>query len=259
MKKSYCKNFTALLVSEPSQTNDMLVARARCKQWDCDYCARINQRMWRGYLNNRIAKIGGDWSFMTLTAHPSAHKHGWTLANLRDAWKPVYDAIRYLRREQKPIEYIRLFEQHKTGEYHIHCLWRLWLPTPFRHMDWLSDTAAKNGLGWRVDWRQIERGTEAQKVAMYITKYMTKDAQGMMNMPKGLRRIQTSQGIGAMKPVGSADEWRLRSGIYSEDVRDHDKVIDVSTGELITEQYFKWNWIYPQEYQDIDENNNLGV
>lgn len=258
MKKSYCKNFTALLVSEPKKTNDMLVARARCKMWSCDYCARINQRMWRGYLNKRIDELGGVWSFMTLTAHPAAHQGGWTLYNLRDAWKPVYDAIRYLRREQKPIEYIRLFEKHESGEFHIHALWRLHLPTPFRHADWLKIIATKNGLGWRVDWREIERGTEAQKVAMYITKYMTKDAQGMMDMPKGLRRIQTSKGIGALKSEGSEDDWRMKSGIYEDDVDNHDSVIDVSTGEIVTKDYFKGNYIYPMEYQDSDDELTFG-
>jgi hypothetical protein len=253
MKKSYCKNFTAVLVSEPQNTNDMLVARARCKKWDCDYCARINQRMWRGYLNSRINELGGQWSFMTLTGHPAAHKNGWTLANLRDAWKPVYDKIRNSFAAQKPIEYIRMFEKHKSGEFHIHVLWRIDL-NPFTEMnDWLKDAATSHGLGWRVDWRAIPQGTEAQKIAMYITKYMTKDAQGLGNMPRGLRRIQTSQGIGAMKPVGSDDVWRVKSGVYEEDVKHHDHVIDVSTGELITDKYFRFNWIYPQEYQDADD------
>jgi hypothetical protein len=215
--------------------------------------------MWRGYLNKRIEELGGEWSFMTLTAHPSAHTHGWTLANLRDAWKPVYDAIRYLRREQKPIEYIRLFEKHKSEEFHIHALWRLWLPSPFRHERWLKDIATKHGLGYKVDWQPIERGVEAQKIAMYITKYMSKDHQGLMTMPKGLRRIQTSQGIGAMKPEGSEYNWRIKSGIYEQDIIEHNHVVDVSTGELITRSYFKFHDIYPDEYAEIDEIERLGV
>lgn len=195
---------------------------------------------------------------MTLTAHPAAHKNGWTLANLRDAWKPVYDAIRYLRREQKPIEYIRVFEKHKTGEFHIHVLWRLWLPTPFKHLDWLSDTAAKRGLGWRVDWQQIDTGHEASQIARYITKYMSKDAQGMMEMPRGLRRIQTSQGIGALKKPPSDEKWWFEPVVRVGDVLDHDKTIDVSTGEIIKLKYFDTYSYYPQ-HERIDDDLDIVV
>lgn len=256
--KSYCRNFRAILATNPPGTGEMLVARARCGMWDCDYCARVNQRMWRGYLNKRIADLGGNWSFMTLTAHSAAHKHGWTLANLRDAWKPIYDKIRNSFSAQKPIEYIRLFEVHKSEEFHIHVLWRIDLE-PFTEMnDWLKSVVTANGLGWKCEWKAIERGAEAQKIAMYITKYMTKDAQGMMKMPKGLRRIQTSQGIGAMKPEGSEHVWRLKSGVYEYDVLENNRVTDVSTGEVITEKYFKFHDVYPPEYDEQKYIDQLG-
>lgn len=259
MRNIYCPKFKAILVTNPPGTGDMLVARSGCDQWSCEVCSVKLQRMWRGYLNRRIADLGGSWSFMTLTAHPAAHANGWTLHNLRDAWKPVYDQIRYAFSTQKPLEYIRMFERHKSGEFHIHVLWRLNLD-PFSDMnDWLKDAATSHGLGYKVDWKALPQGIEAQKIAMYITKYMSKDAQGMMDMPKGLRRIQTSQGIGAMKPEGSEHVWRVKSGIYLPDVLEHNNVVDVSTGELITEKYFKFHDIYPDEYAAIDEIENLGV
>lgn len=255
----YCPNFKAILVANPANTGDMLVARAGCDQWSCPVCSKKLQRMWRGYLNSRIAELGGNWSFMTLTAHSAAHENGWTLANLRDAWKPIYDKIRNSFAAQKPIEYIRLFEKHKSGAFHIHVLWRLDLD-PFTEMnDWIKSVVTANGLGWKCEWKAIERGTEAQKIAMYITKYMTKDAQGLGDMPKGLRRVQTSQGIGAMKPPPSEYQWRVKSGVYREDVVDHNKVVDVSTGEIISLQYFKFHDIYPDEYAAIDEIEKLGV
>jgi len=259
MERKSCPNFRALMVANPPNTGNMLVARAGCDQWSCEVCSRKLQRMWRGYLNRRIAEIGGQWSFMTLTAHPAAHEHGWTLHNLRDAWKPVYDAIRYACRDQKPIEYIRLFEKHKTGEFHIHALWRVLLPFGDDSERWLKGIATAHGLGYKVDWRQTPEGTEAQKVAMYITKYMSKDAQGLMTMPKGLRRIQTSQGIGAMKPEGSEYVWRIKSGVYEPDVIEHNVVVDVSTGEVITPDYFKFHLIYPEEYDEIDTIERMGV
>lgn len=202
--------------------------------------------MWRGWLNARIEALGGMWSFMTLTAHPSAHAHGWTLHNLRDAWKPVYDAIRWRYQRFKPIEYVRVFEKHKSGEYHIHVLWRLPQHPPYNDREWLKATAAAHGLGWRVDWQGIDVGGETTAIARYITKYMSKDAQGLMDMPKGLRRIQTSQGIGALKPPPSDEEWFVRSGIYPHDLRLWETVRDVSTGYTIEGDYFDEFNYYPE-------------
>lgn len=193
---------------------------------------------------------------MTLTAHPAAHEHGWTLANLRDAWKPVYDAIRYRYSEHKPIEYVRVFEHHKSGEYHIHVLWRLPQMPPYNDREWLKDVATSHGLGWRVDWQGIVHGGETTKIASYITKYMSKDAQGMMDMPKGLRRIQTSAGIGALKPPKSDEEWFVRSGIYPPDLVRFETVKDVSTGYVIDEAYFKEFAYYPEH---VDHARALDV
>jgi hypothetical protein len=202
--------------------------------------------MWRGYLNARIAELGGKWSFMTLTAHPAAHGYGWTLANLRDAWKPIYDAIRYRWRHQKPLEYIRVFEQHKSGNYHVHVLWRIELHPPYEPIRWLAETATHHGLGWRVDWQPIDTGGETNAIARYITKYMSKDAQGMMTMPRGTRRIQTSQGIGAMKPPKNEEEWWLKTGIYPADLDRYEQIKDVSTEYIVTADYFKEFAYYPE-------------
>lgn len=148
------------------------------------------------------------------------------------------------------MEYVRVFEKHKTGEFHIHLLLRAVVLDEKKDIRWLKDTATKHGLGYKVDWQNIEHGGETTKIASYITKYMSKDAQGMMDMPKGLRRIQTSTGIGALKPPKSDEEWFVRSGIYPRDLMQFDEVRDVSTGYVIEEVYFKEFAYYP-EHVDI--------
>jgi len=84
---SFCPNFKNVLLCEKNGGADLMVLRARCKRWDCEYCAPINQAHWRKHLDTRIEALGGKWSFMTLTAHAKAHEYGWTLANLRDAYE----------------------------------------------------------------------------------------------------------------------------------------------------------------------------
>ncbi len=231
-----------------------MVLRARCGQWSCAFCAPINQSQWRKHLTKRIDDLGGRWSFMTLTAHQAAHANGWTLANLRDAYKPIYDAIRYNFGAQKPLEYVRVFEQHQSGEFHIHMLWRINLE-PFSEMNlWLKDLVTRNGLGWRCEWKAAYEGSSVHGIAHYVLKYMTKAGQGGMEMPKGIRRIQTSQGIGAMKPERSKEGWKLSSGVYRGELRYYERVIDVQTGHVVTDSDFKGWRVYPPELDTEDDN-----
>lgn len=244
---SFCPNFKMVLLAENDDKSKLLMLRARCKQWSCAYCASANQTQWRKHLNERIGELGGQWSFMTLTAHAAAHAGGWTLHNLRDAYKPVYDGIRNAFSRQKPIEYVRVFEKHQSGEFHIHILWRIDLD-PFTEMnDWLKALVTKHGLGWRCEWKAAQRGSSAAGITRYMTKYMTKLKQGGMEMPKGIRRIQTSQGIGALKQHKSPQGWRASTGVYKGELKYYDEVIDVNTGHIVTPRDFRGWSVYPPE------------
>jgi len=251
---SFCPNFKQVLLAENDDKTKLLMLRARCKQWSCEYCAPMNQTQWRKHLNERIGELAGEWSFMTLTAHSAAHAGGWTLHNLRDAYKPIYDSIRYNFASQKPIEYVRVFEKHKSGEFHIHMLWRINL-SPFTEMnEWLKNLVTHNGLGWRCEWKAARQGTNTAGITRYITKYMTKSAQGGMEMPKGIRRIQTSQGIGALKEQSNKMGWRASLGVYKGELKYYEQIIDVNTGHIISESDFKGWSVYPKQL-DIDFNS----
>jgi len=250
---SFCPNFKNVLLCEKNGGKELLVLRARCGMWSCAHCAPINQGLWRKHLVKRIDALGGKWSFMTLTAHQAAHAGGWTLHNLRDAYKPIYDAIRYNFGTQKPIEYARVFEKHKTGEFHIHILWRIDL-SPFSEMNaWLKDLVTRNGLGWRCEWKAAYEDSSVHGIAHYVTKYMTKSAQGGMDMPKGMRRIQTSHGIGAMKPERSKEGWYAAAGVYRGELKYFDRVIDVQTGHIVTATDFRGWAVYPPELDRTDD------
>lgn len=258
-----CKNFTGIVVTEPPNSNDMLVARLRCKQWSCDYCAHVNQVMWRSHIIKRIAALAGTWTFITVTAHESAHKAGKTLENLRDGWNKLYHRLRRKFADQKP-EYVRVFEKHKSGKFHIHAIVRVdpheenkeYKTAPKFRLPgltkWLKKNARECGLGFQAHAVKIPDNGTGTLVAAYITKYMTKSAQALGEMPKGLRRIQTTQGIGACKPDVAKHDWRIRAGVYLPDVQEHDHVTDISTGEVVPEYYFK-TYLYWPEHASSEE------
>lgn len=249
---SFCPNFKHVLLCEKNNGADLMVLRARCGMWSCEYCAPINQAHWRKHLDARIEALGGKWSFMTLTAHQEAHKGGWTLVNLRDAFKPVYDGIRNNFATQKPIDYVRVFEMHLSHEFHIHMLWRINLE-PFTDMDkWLKELVTHHGLGWRCEWKAAYENSSTPAITRYVTKYLTKAGQGAIEMPKGIRRIQTSHGIGALKKEKSDDGWHLASGVYRGELKFYERVIDVSTGHLVTERDFRGWTVYPPELDKED-------
>lgn len=262
MPKPRCKNFSSLLVTEPDHTNDMLVARARCKQWSCEYCARVNQVIWRSWIIKRIAELGGKWVFVTITAHEKAHKAGRSIENLRDGWNKLYHRLRRKYTPQKP-EYVRVFEKHQSGQFHIHAIIRIdpsednkeYKTSPTSRLPqltrWLKSNARECGLGYQCHAVKIPDNGSGTLVATYITKYMTKDAQNLGDMPKSLHRIQTSNGIGAVKPDAPKYGWRLRAGVYKPDVTEHDKVVDISSGEVIPEYYFK-TFLYWPEHEIFD-------
>lgn len=254
MKKSSCQNFIGIAVAEPENTSNMLIARLRCKMWSCEYCARVNRNIWRTHIIKRIGAIGGKWCFITLTAHENAHKYNKTLENLRDGWKTLYDRLRRYFAGAGKLEYVRVFEKHKTGRFHIHAIIKADVASDKEFKRWLKKNARECGMGYQADAKSITGDGSALLVASYICKYMTKDAQSLGDMPKGIRRIQTSQGIGAAKPTVTDEDWRIKAGVYLEEIQSHEKVIDVSTGEVVSEEYFEKYYYYP-EHDEIDRNS----
>src|ERR1044072_6889789 len=99
-----CENFRGLAVVDGDDDTPLLVARLRCKMWDCEYCATKNRSIWRAHIIDTVNKLGGNWLFMTITAHRNAHRVGKTLINLKNAWKRLYDRLRY-KFKGKKVEY----------------------------------------------------------------------------------------------------------------------------------------------------------
>jgi len=260
---SVCENFTGI-VADVTDDRNWKMSRIRCKQWDCEHCAPINRSQWRAHIIDKINIIGtvGKWWFVTITAHRRAHKalnQRATLSNLQRGLKTLYDRFRRIvAKGTEKLEYVRIYEHHKTGKIHAHLIMRGTFTVQTGELDkkgndkgmtrWLKDTAAACGLGYQASAKPIRssQGTHAGYIASYSTKYMTKSSQGFKLFPKGLRRIQCSSGFGALRVPDSQYTWGMKSGIFEADILKR-HVTDVNLDRKVTGDDFEDSYIYPPE------------
>lgn len=164
-----------------------LLTNASCKMWDCETCAYRNARIWVAKIINGCNRLGGTWSFLTLTANKNHRKHA-TIQNIRAGWKKFYNRIlAKMGKDSKDLYYAKVYEQHKDGSFHLHVL----ISVCFGKR-WAKDNALECGMGYMADWHIVQN---AGQVAGYIAKYTLKNAtvaRGGVQWPKGLRRIETS-------------------------------------------------------------------
>lgn len=260
-----CNRIKGVMFSRDFKPGYVTLIRIRCEMWSCPDCGAINAQRWRAYLLKRFNQTGmreKSWVFATITAHRDAHKAGAieTLKNLQIAWKRLYD--RLLRRYGK-FEYVRVFEQHKSGRYHMHFLMDIGehydrhdflIKDPldeFRHPEckWLRSTMAQLKAGWRVHMRRVwEAKTRTANVGLvvgYIMKYMSKNVS-LMEFPKHQRRIQTSRNIGSPNTDAKGrGTWEHAREISKDVLRRGEKWVDASTGEVLTDASFEGEHYYP--------------
>lgn len=157
-KLSYCSNLNALAIKK-TQDPDIPFARLRCGMWTCAFCAEKNRSIWRARLINHIMQnIHKSWSWFTLTAHSKARGAFRSIKNLRNAWDKL---IKRMKRKYGDFDYVRIFERHKDGSYHIHCIASLYFDdiayrvtrngkkagVPVPYSQWLKKTAIKLKTG----------------------------------------------------------------------------------------------------------------
>lgn len=252
--------FFSLVVWKQTSTNQWTVVRLRCKSWQCEFCARKNRELWRSHLKKRIGRIGGSWWFITITAHEKKRTAATSLENLRDGLDKL---LKRLRRVYGRIDYVRVYETHKTGAFHAHLVvqglshrlvrlqakngeiyFRAGAPEKSERTwsirTWFRRNARALGMGYMVDVQAIDT---IPQVVNYVTKYMTKDAQAFY--VKGLRRIQASERIGAANPRGEGG-WSVGPHIYGGAVQ-WGAIRDADLKIVIPPEYWKEHVIYPEK------------
>lgn len=256
---SFCPKFDAIVLT--TNTDNKLMARLRCKQWDCEFCAKINKKMWQAHLLDTLPKISLKWSFLTITALGDDHRNKTSLQAIIKNWDKL---MKRLKRSWGAFDYMRVYEQHKSGEFHAHMLISYTPPDALDKEAWASVVNPKTGkastmyrgiahaemvthclevgLGYIVDFkplldmRSMSFSENVGLTVLYVSKYLGKNLQ---NLPKGTRRIQTSQGIGRPKTENDEQyQWKVRSHITSNDILEHGAILDLSTKHIITTDDF---------------------
>lgn len=263
-----CPNVKMLISSRDYSPDRLTIARVRCKQWKCEFCAKRNMNAWRRHL---IDKFQGDlrgksWCFLTLTVPPELHGHPEkSVQVLQEAWKRLYDLLR--RKVNEKLSYVYMYEAHKSGTYHLHALvscgecydktplcyvWK----TPLEHHPlhrWLQDTMPTLGLGWRVDVRRIYSVyglSDGVSAVLYSIKYFAK-AKDWTRFKKHARRIGVTRDIGGLpKPPKSGFTWVPMPWLRKEEYDLENEVYDLTIRREVEPEDFEYGFYPPNNQED---------
>lgn len=250
--------FFSLVVFKRTVPGTTVMARLRCKSWQCDHCARLNRDMWRSHLKKRIGRMGGQWWFLTMTAHEHIRTPAGSLANIRNNLDRLFKRV---RRVWGKIEYVRVYETHEKGAFHVHLVISGLSARVVRKMarngqihykpgdtatkkgswgvqTWFRRNCREIGMGYMVHCVQLDT---TAKTVNYVCKYLTKTAQDFVM--KGLRRVQTSQGIGSPNKRGDGT-WTVQPVVFRGNIG-ADRLYDSDLRAFVPDEYWREHITYP--------------
>lgn len=263
-KPLYCPNYTrvAYVVNHDKSVK---AVRLRCKKWDCEFCAAKNASIWRAHLLKKLPSVSKEWWFLTLTAPPWDRSKMGSFIRIR---KAIDILIKRAKRVYgKDIQYVRTYEKHPTSKaLHAHLIVSGILPYvangfSIKHKamavgcynrgqrngvwaskTWFKKTCQEIKMGRICDLQKIDG--EGPEPVLYLTKYLTKSQQDIGI--KGLRHVQATSRIGGPKDEHNP-EWRTASFLVREMFQDGSTLIDMNTGEVIGDEYWKDHSIWPYD------------
>jgi len=231
-----------------------------CQQWDCPYCAKANQRMWRAFLGGQLPLVSDNWYHVTLTAHSKMREQQQSYENLAHGIDVI---LKRIRRVFGQVDYARVYEKHPSSEaLHAHIaiagLSPFIVPGCYKNhqpgyiavtnrpafegfwtlRSWLKGTAHECHIGYQAEVRQAEAGNSA----FYITKYLTKVSQSIHI--KGLRHVSTSHRVGSPGNENN-DLWEVGNVITAMEVDKYETIKDIQTGERISYATLQKMGTYP--------------
>lgn len=277
MNETYCPNYSVPLHTYDNQETEALVYRARCKMWSCGYCANINRRVW---LARIMLEVGKDeikeWTFFTFTLRGKDHKSS---QHSLSVWRSTWDKLmKRLKREYGPFSYVRVFETHKSGAFHVHMMASTSVPDVelrVRELDsseyWHSEKVKGHldalKLGYIHDCKPIvEDGrvdsSKSALIASYVGKYLTKEIQSDVRKSLKLakmgrvRMIQASHKF-AQVPTNETDRvWVAGPLKFNEAIEvwhNGNDVVDVDRKLTITaDDYYDYEH-YPNRIVDLED------
>jgi hypothetical protein len=184
------------------KTGRKVYRRVNCGSWSCSYCGPRKARTARQAIRMTAERLDLKY-FLTLTLDPKKLEHRkFAVPHLRLCFNKFRE---YLRRKYGKVPpYICVLEFTQAGIPHLHILLDRYIPQA-----WISQTWAGLGGGKIVFIKQVK----VQKVARYLSKYLTKEL--LLSAPKGSRRISTSRSIKLFPKFASGIAWDLlKSSIF---------------------------------------------
>lgn len=202
--------------------------------------------------------MGGQWWFLTMTSHEHIRTPAGSLANIRLNLDRLFKRV---RRVWGKIEYVRVYETHKKGAFHVHIVisglsQRVVRRVARNRQIHYKPCGSEGGKGtWGVQtWfkrncREIGMGFMVHCVALdgtaktvnYITKYLTKNAQNFY--VKGLRQVQTTTGIGSPNKRGDGT-WRVQPVVFKGNIGT-DRLYDSDLRAFVPDEYWREHITYP--------------
>lgn len=202
----YCPTLgTPYIYSDDIKPDTRIIHKTRCKQWNCPYCAPINQLQHTIRIANGIRKLqdsGYKFGFVTLTSHERLKDFESTYSVFKSAWKKLSQRYRRVCTETFGLEpyYVWVIERHKNGRLHVHGFFAYDIPKR-----WWKNNARECGFGYQADSQLVENAGHA---VSYVTKYLSKQ-QGQDYPIKGVRRVNYSQKFPCADSMGFDATWTV--------------------------------------------------
>ena len=184
-EKDICSNPNRAVlraIDEPQKT--VLYIRPVCKTWACPECGKRNKRFWTAraiYGHEKLAESGDTLYFWTITAHEDVRDFDDGLYYWRKGWNALYCQ---LKRIIPKFAYVRIFEHHKDGAFHVHFITN-GVPPNER---WIKDAPRAKHMGYM---NEAEEVRSKYKSGFYIAKYANKSIANAA-WPRSVKRIQPS-------------------------------------------------------------------
>lgn len=190
---TFC-NWSTTAIGWDVNTERWNVVAVTCKRWGCPYCAlrKIRRLAW-------LCKNAEPSRLLTLTVSDKRFDH-----DDKAAWEAMSKAfpelIRFIRKEKKTCEYLRVLEIQANGTPHFHCMmkmpfiphsqllaeWRRLIGKPEKFVSSDDNPAPKEWAGVN-----IKRIDQTFRTFRYLVKYLTK----LHKIPWTDRHVSYSKGF----------------------------------------------------------------
>ena len=229
----FCQSTAPFIWSDFEEEKKRIIYKTRCKQWSCEYCAKVNYyqhwlRSVKGIEN--LENQGYKFDFVTLTSHERLTGTVQTYKVWKSAWQKLSTRYRraYTKTYELPSAYVYVPELHADGRIHIHGVFS-------GHISkrWWKDNARSCGLGYQCETVQVE---DRSKGINYALKYVSK-SMGQNIGIDNFRRINYSRNIPPLRRTETENSWNILFKIEAiealiEDAWKQDKDVILQGSEI---------------------------